>query len=69
LFCQYSKSVRHIKRALKITFPEEINNAPVKERKEERKKGRKEERKKGRKNTFAKLLKLINRLSVKEAIL
>jgi len=46
LFCQYSKSVRHIKRALKITFPEEINNAPVKERKEERKKGRKEERKK-----------------------
>jgi len=65
LFCQYSKSVRHIKRALKITFPEEINNAPVKERKEERKKGRKE----GRKNTFAKLLKLINRLSVKEAIL
>lgn len=36
LFCQYSESVRHTKKALKITFPEEINKAPVKEQQEER---------------------------------
>lgn len=35
LFCQYSESVRHTKKALKITFPEEVNKAPVKEQQEE----------------------------------
>lgn len=36
LFCQYSEFVRHTKKALKITFPEEINKVPVKEQQEER---------------------------------